>query len=72
MLHETPCDAWSAKVQRYIDRVKLGKTIAELIHAESEMLALAEKALATTNDPVAQFLLKHLKHDEDHHKSSKN
>ncbi len=68
MLKETPCDAWSAKVQRYIDRVKLDKTLNELVDAESEMFSLAEKALKKTNDPVAQYLLSHLKHDEQHHK----
>ena len=68
MLKETPCDAWSAKVQRYIDRVKLDKTLHDLVKAESEMFALAEKALKSTDDPVAQYLLNHLKHDEQHHK----
>ncbi len=68
MLQETPCDTWSAKVQRYIDRVKLDKTLDELISAESKMFNLAEKALTSTKDPVAQFLLNHLKHDEQHHK----
>lgn len=68
MLQETPCDAWSAKVQRYIDRVKLEKTLNELVRAEAEMFSLAEKALKATEDPVAQFLLGHLKHDEQHHK----
>lgn len=70
MLEETPCDRWSAKVQRYIDRVKLDKTLNELVRAETEMFNLAEKALKTTDDPIARYLLGHLKHDEEHHKKA--
>ncbi len=68
ILNDTPCDAWSAKVQRYIDRVKLQKTIEALVEEEKEMEALAEESLKNTNDPVAQFLLRHLKEDETHHR----
>ncbi|MHA1906955.1 MAG: hypothetical protein ACW98Y_06650 [Candidatus Thorarchaeota archaeon] len=68
ILKDTPCDAWSAKVQRYIDRVKLQKTIEALVEEEKEMEALAEESLRNTKDPVAQFLLRHLKEDETHHR----
>jgi bacterioferritin (cytochrome b1) len=68
ILHETPCDEWSAKVQRYVDRVKLRKTLEVLISEETEMLSLAEQSNRASNDPVAQFLLEHLIADEKSHR----
>ena len=67
ILEDTPCDTWSAKVQRYIDRVKLQKTIEALVKEEKQMEVLAEESLKNTKDPFAQFLLKHLGEDERHH-----
>ncbi len=69
MIKETPCDEWSAKVQRYIDRVKLRKTLEDLVEEETKMFDLAESAFDAASDPVAQFLLHHLKEDEEHHKA---
>ncbi len=68
ILKHTPCDEWSAKVQRYIDRVKLEKTIESLVEEEQEMEELAATALKATTDPVAQFLLEHLRKDERNHR----
>ncbi|MFW9847923.1 MAG: hypothetical protein ACFFF4_02220 [Candidatus Thorarchaeota archaeon] len=68
ILKDTPCDEWSAKVQRYIDRVKLQKTIESLVEEEQEMEELAATALKATTDPVAQFLLDHLRKDERNHR----
>lgn len=68
MLHETPCDEWSAKIQRYIDRVKLRNTLEGLIAEENEMVSLAEQSSRASKDPVAQFLLEHLIADEKNHR----
>ncbi len=68
LLLEMPCDSWSAKVQRYVDRVKVEKTLNELIRAETEMMELAEKAIALTDDPIAIRLLNHLRDDEKYHR----
>jgi rubrerythrin len=68
MMNDTPCDEWSAKVQRYIDRVKLQKTLEALVVEEREMEQLAAESLRNTDDPVAKFLLQHLKEDETHHR----
>ncbi len=68
MMDSTPCDKWSAKVQRYVDRVKIQRTIEALISEEQEMESLASESLNATTDPVAHFLLEHLKQDETHHK----
>jgi len=68
MIEHTPCDNWSAKVQRYIDRVKLQKTIELLVAEEREMENLASESLEETDDPVAKFLLSHLKEDEKRHR----
>ena len=67
LLTKTPCDEWSAKVQRYIDRIKLKKTLDDLIAEEKEMVKLAEQALEEITDPLGRFLLTHLKEDEKHH-----
>lgn len=68
MMEDTPCDNWSAKVQRYIDRVKLQRTIELIVAEEREMENLASESLEETNDPVARFLLNHLKEDEKRHR----
>ncbi|MFW9843072.1 MAG: hypothetical protein ACFFEV_00690 [Candidatus Thorarchaeota archaeon] len=67
MLETTPCDEWSAKVQRYIDRVKLQRDLESFIEQESKMITLLEKALTKIDDPLARFLLLHLKEDEESH-----
>ncbi|MFW9908619.1 MAG: hypothetical protein ACFFEF_08590, partial [Candidatus Thorarchaeota archaeon] len=68
MIHDTPCDQWSAKVQRYVDRVKLQKTLAKLGQEQKEMVSLATDSLRRTKDPIAKFLLNHLLEDESHHR----
>ena len=70
LLDETPCDQWSAKVQRYIDRIKLERKLKDIVAQEDSMTDLISKALKLTNDRIAQLLLTHLKEDEQKH--SKN
>ena len=67
MINETPCDEWSAKVQRYVDRVKLKKTLDALIIEEKEMLSIAEESIEEMKDPIGKFLLIHLRDDEKTH-----
>lgn len=70
LLDQTPCDQWSAKVQRYIDRIKLERKLKDIVTQEDSMTDLISKALKLTNDRIAQLLLTHLKEDEQKH--SKN
>jgi rubrerythrin len=72
MLEETPCDQWSAKVQRYVDRVKLQRKLKEIVAEEDNMTDLVSKALKLTKDPIAQLLLSHLKEDEQKHSKNLN
>ena len=67
LVTKTPCDEWSAKVQRYIDRVKLKKTLDSLVSEEKEMLSLTEQSLQEITDPLGKFLLTHLREDEKSH-----
>ncbi|MFX1579838.1 MAG: hypothetical protein ACFFBJ_09350 [Promethearchaeota archaeon] len=67
MLETTPCDEWSAKVQRYADRVRLKRDLESFIEQESRMIGLLEEALEKIEDPLARFLLLHLKEDEESH-----
>ncbi|MFW9833779.1 MAG: hypothetical protein ACFFEK_07280 [Candidatus Thorarchaeota archaeon] len=67
MLETTPCDQWSAKVQRYVDRTKLKRELESFIEQESMMIDLLEQALEKIEDPLAKFLLLHLKEDEESH-----
>jgi rubrerythrin len=69
MLETTPCDEWSAKVGRYIDRVNLQRDLESFIEKESKMIGLLEQALERIEDPLARFLLLHLKDDEESHHS---
>ena len=70
MLDEMPCDQWSAKVQRYVDRVNLQRKLKDIVAEEDNMTDLVSKALKLTNDQIAKLLLTHLKEDEMKH--SKN
>lgn len=72
MLEEIPCDQWSAKVQRYADRVKLQRKLKEIVAEEDSMTDLVSKALKLTKDPIAQLLLTHLKEDEQKHSRNLN
>jgi rubrerythrin len=67
MLDEIPCDQWSAKVQRYVDRVNLQRKLKDIVTEEDSMTDLVSKALKLTNDKIAQLLLTHLKEDEQKH-----
>ncbi|MBD3407998.1 MAG: hypothetical protein GF411_17895 [Candidatus Lokiarchaeota archaeon] len=67
MLMDTPCDAWSAKVQRYIDRVKLSRDLESFKKQESRMIDLLDKAIEKMTDPLGELLLEHLRKDEERH-----
>ncbi len=67
ILKETPCDTWSAKIQRYIDRVKLKRQLEELITEEKEMLHLTREAIRLMNDNIGEILLTHIMEDEERH-----
>ncbi len=67
MLTTAPCDTWSAKVQRYVDRVKLERMINNLVQEEDLMADLYGEALAEIKDPIAELLLLHLKDTEERH-----
>ena len=69
MINSTPCDRWSAKVQRYIDRVKLSRELTEFMSQESKMIELLDQALEEMTDPLGKLLLQHLRHDEERHHS---
>ncbi len=70
MLDATPCDEWSAKAQRYIDRVKLERMVNSIKEKEIEMLSLAKESLENVRDPIAKFMLNHLIGDEKHHRDT--
>ena len=67
MMTETPCDRWSAKVQRYVDRVKLTRQLESFISQEAKMLRLLEQAIEEMEDSLGTLLLQHLKEDEEKH-----
>ncbi len=67
MLTTAPCDTWSAKIQRYVDRVKLERMIDSLVQEEDMMADLYGEALAEIQDPIAELLLLHLKDTEERH-----
>ncbi len=67
MVRETPCDSWSAKIDRYIDRVKLERRLRQLKESEGGMFDLVTRVLRRTDDPVATLLLTHLRDDEERH-----
>jgi len=67
LLNTTPCDEWSAKVERYAGRVKLERELKLLMSDESEMIDLLDNALNKIEDPIARLLLEHLKDEERSH-----
>jgi rubrerythrin len=67
ILTTTPCDMWSAKVQRYIDRIKLDRTLEAVLAKEKEMIDYVSQALENVKDPIASMIFGHLKHDEERH-----
>jgi hypothetical protein len=67
ILNTTPCDKWSAKVDRYVDRVKLERTLTSIKTKEAEMAGLSEQALGMMKDPIGELLMTHLARDEQQH-----
>ncbi len=67
LLQSTPCDEWSAKVQRYVDRVKLERKLKSLRERENSMANLLDQALEVVDDPIAKVMLLHLRDDENRH-----
>ncbi|MHA1956311.1 MAG: hypothetical protein ACW968_05230 [Candidatus Thorarchaeota archaeon] len=67
MLNVTPCDEWAAKVNRYVGRVKLERTLHSIMKEEDEMIDLLNASIDEVQDPIAKFLLEHLKRDEKGH-----
>ena len=67
ILNETPCDLWSEKVQRYVDRVKLERKVSSLREQEASMIDYLGKAINLMSDPVGSMLLEHLRDDEQRH-----
>lgn len=67
ILDTTPCDTWSAKVQRYIDRVKLGRTLESVLVGEGQMIEYLEQAILEVDDPLAIAIFERLKDDEERH-----
>lgn len=67
IISTTPCDTWSAKVERYVERVKLERILEAVIEEEGNMIELLEKALAEVNDPLAKTLFSRLRDDEQRH-----
>ncbi len=66
-LTTTPCDEWSAKVQRYVDRVKMERKMRSVMSKETAMAKLSAKAAKQMDDPIGKFLLEHLAEDEKNH-----
>ncbi|TFG09164.1 hypothetical protein EU538_05860 [Candidatus Thorarchaeota archaeon] len=66
----TPCDEWSAKVQRYVDRVKMERKMRSLMSKETSMAKLASEAAEHMDDPIGRFLLEHLAEDEKRHEEN--
>lgn len=66
-LRSTPCDLWMAKVSRYVDRLKLERTLRSVKSKEQKMASLAQQATQMMKDPIGEFLLEHLHTDEKRH-----
>ncbi len=69
IISTTPCDSWSAKVQRYIDRIKLENILKSVLAKEGEMIELLSQALHELEDPLAKAIFQRLKDDEKRHDS---
>jgi rubrerythrin len=67
ILNETPCDLWSEKVQRYVDRIKLERKIDSLMDQEASMIDYLGQAISLMSDSVGVMLLEHLRDDEKRH-----
>ena len=67
LIEQTPCDEWSAKIQRYVDRVKLKRHLDSIMADENEMISLTKQAIDLMEDPIGEKLLTHLVQDEVRH-----
>ncbi len=70
MAEKVPCDEWLSKVDRYIDRVKLEKTLSSIMQQESSMTELSKQAAKMIDDPIGKMLLEHLSSDEKRHEKA--
>ncbi len=67
MINKVPCDEWMSKVDRYIDRVKLERTLSSIMQQEESMKTLSHQASRLMDDPIGKMLLEHLTADERRH-----
>ncbi len=67
LLNESPCDAWSAKVDRYTERINLERRLQSLLEQEEQMSDYLGEAIEEIPNPVARKLLSHLREDEMRH-----
>lgn len=67
LLNEKPCDAWSAKVDRYTERINLERRLQSLLEQEEQMSDYLGEAIEEIPNPVARKLLSHLREDEMRH-----
>ncbi|MBS3795067.1 MAG: hypothetical protein KGY80_09230 [Candidatus Thorarchaeota archaeon] len=67
LLNESPCDAWSAKVDRYTERINLERRLQSLLKQEEQMTDYLGEAIEEMDNPVARKLLSHLREDEMRH-----
>jgi hypothetical protein len=65
ILNEVPCDFWSAKVQRYVDRVKFERRVKALMEREDSMIDYLGNAIKLMSDETGTMLLEHLRNDEE-------
>ncbi|MBD3157384.1 MAG: hypothetical protein GF309_01225 [Candidatus Lokiarchaeota archaeon] len=67
LLNEAPCDTWSAKVDRYTERIQLERRLESLLEQEKQMSDYLGQAIEEMDNPVARKLLSHLREDEMRH-----
>ncbi len=67
IISQVPCDEWSSKVQRYIDRIKLERSLESILEKEGEMIELLSQALDEVDDPLARAIFERLRNDEHKH-----
>ncbi|MGV9170552.1 MAG: hypothetical protein ACOC38_11510 [Promethearchaeia archaeon] len=67
ILDETPCDQWSAKADRYTERIQLDRRLQSLLEQEKQMTDHLKDAIEEMHNPVGKKLLTHLREDEKRH-----
>jgi bacterioferritin (cytochrome b1) len=65
IINKIPCDLWSEKVQRYVDRIKFERKVNALMDREASMIDYLGKAINLMSDPIGIMLLEHLRNDEE-------